>query len=78
MDNDTQNKTIKLLEEIRNKLEFLEMKQVMIENRIEKIITDLNLVYQFQRTFTERLSIVEKFCIEQPLKSTTHNENDGE
>ena len=65
-----QEMTFDLLTEIRDKL-------VHLETKVEQLTTDVNLVHKFQKSFTERLSIVENFCIGQPLRSTPVPREDG-
>jgi DNA anti-recombination protein RmuC len=66
---DMQGMTLDLLKEIRDRLAHIEERQEAMEKRIEQVVTDLNVVHQFQQSLGERLSIVEKFCMGQPLRS---------
>jgi hypothetical protein len=59
-----------LLTEIRDKLSHLEKQQEALKEQIDKLTVDVDTVHKFQQSFAERLSIVEKFCVDQPLRST--------
>jgi hypothetical protein len=61
--------TLDLLTEIRDKLANIEERQVAIEDRMARLIIDVHTVHDFQRVFAERLSIVEKFCVDLPLST---------
>ena len=61
--------TLDLLTEIRDKLTSVEGRQVIIEDRMTRLIIDVHTVHSFQQVFAERLSIVEKFCVGQPLST---------
>ena len=67
---DVQSMTIDLLTDIRDRLAHLEEQQENLERRLESLTTDVNTVHEFQKTFAERLSSVEKFCVDQPLQTT--------
>jgi DNA-binding protein H-NS len=65
-----QELTIDLLTEIRDKLSSLESEQWGQRKQLEQLTVDVNVIHKFQTSFTERLSLVERFCVEQPLRST--------
>lgn len=75
MNNDTgqhdiQEMTLELLTEIRDRLAHVEEQQEALEKQIDRLTMDVDTVHKFQKSFAERLSIVEKFCVDQPLHST--------
>jgi hypothetical protein len=41
-----------------------------IRDDLEIIKTDLHTVHELQKSFAERLSLVERFCVERPLRSS--------
>lgn len=61
-------KDIKLIGE---RLEGLEGRQGFVEGQLQEIIAGMTMVRESQRSFIDRLSSVEKFCVEQPLPSET-------
>lgn len=63
----TEAMTLDLLMEIRDKLANIEERQAAIERQVEGLSIDVHTVHDFQKVFAERLSIVERFCVEQPL-----------
>jgi len=65
-----QEMTLDLLKEIRDKLVALEERQEVMEKQLKQVIADVNTIHQFQQSLGERLSIVEKFCLGRPLRST--------
>lgn len=65
-----QEMTLDLLTEIRDRMAHIEQQQKDLKEQIDKLTVDVDTVHKFQQSFAERLSIVEKFCVDQPLRST--------
>lgn len=65
-----QEMTLDLLKEIRDQLSHVKKKQEAMEKQLEQVIADVNTIHKFQQSLGERLSIVERFCLGQPLRST--------
>lgn len=55
---------------IRQRLEKIEDRMEQIEERMGRMVTDISTIHEFQRTYTSRLTAVEKVCIDMPLRST--------
>lgn len=66
-----QDMTLDLLKDIRDDLSGMKTEQARQRKQLEQLTLDVNIIHKFQQSFTERLSIVEKFCVEQPLRSST-------
>lgn len=66
---DTRDMELDLLSKIHDKLMEMDKRLILVERRMNTLIRDVDLVHKFQQSFAERLSIVEKFCVEQPLES---------
>lgn len=73
---DMQDMILDVLKEIRDKLSSIETELGEVKEeqgkqgeRIDSITADLHLVHELQKTFGDRLHGVEKFCVQQPLRS---------
>lgn len=74
MSNDTertnlQEATLDLLKDIRDRLGKIEDEQRELCGLVENLARDLNTMHKFQQSFSERLGLVEKFCVDRPLQS---------
>lgn len=65
-----QEMTLDLLTEIRDRLGHIEQEQAELREIVDKLAQDLDTVHKFQQSFSERLGLVERFCVDQPLRST--------
>lgn len=57
-----QEMILDVLREIRDE-------QAAMKESIDQLTLDVNTVHEFQKGFGERLSIVEQFCVNTPLRS---------
>lgn len=73
---DMQEMTLDLLKEIRDDLSAVKKEQARQGKQLERMAMDVNTVHKFQQSFTERLSLVEKFCVEQPLRTSPPDNGD--
>lgn len=58
------------IKDVKKHLKSLEERQKKLETKINQLTLDVDLVHKFQRVFGERLSSVEQFCVERPLRSS--------
>jgi len=40
-----------------------------MDERVERVVTDLNTIHRLQQTYTSRLAVIEQMCVERPLAS---------
>lgn len=67
---DMQEMTLDLLKEIRDRIGGIERENAELRDMIGKLSRDLDTIHKFQQSFSERLGLVERFCVERPLEST--------
>lgn len=65
-----QEMALDLLTEIRDRLGAIEQEQAGLREIVDKLAQDLNTIHKFQQSFSERLGLVESFCVDQPLQTT--------
>jgi archaellum component FlaC len=67
---DLQQVILEELHNIREDLVRIGNRISKVEERVEQVVRDLHIVHSFQQGYSERLSIIEKMCVDLPLQST--------
>lgn len=83
-DRDTQERILETLltmgediKKISERLDNLESRQKKLEEKMNKLAMDTDTIHKFQRSFAERLSAVEQFCVDLPLMSASASNSSG-
>lgn len=64
----TRDVELDFLSRIHDKLTGVDTRLKMLEEQVLILAQNVSVVHQFQRSFADRLSGVEKFCVERPLR----------
>lgn len=75
---DTREIEFELLSKVHDKVMLLGQRLSMLEEQVLILVKNVDTVHKFQRTFAERLYSVEKFCIDQPLRSVSSTSVDND
>ena len=59
------------LDKLEGRMSTLEPKIEATEEQTGKVVRDLNVIHQFQKSYRERLSAIELMMIDEPLLSST-------